>query len=177
MVAVGILEESQDSPEIEAIYHVILRNHTWSKESNLLQKINHKLGREMRNNIIKHFKKYLPPQTQSFLTKFSATSKPGKFDEKLDENSLCLVQVKGIKNLVLVAVTAFSDEEALINFYKPVQGNDLIWTIDDKRTTQWFPRNKILASGVPADTKEEAYIEKIILRKSPIMTLKELGLR
>ena len=99
-----------------------------------------------------------------------------KLDDKLEVDTFCLVRVKGIRNPVLVAITGFSEEDAFVVFYKPVKRNNLIWKADSA-PPQWLSRTKIIASGIPADMQEDNEEEYFLLRKSPLKTLEELGLK
>ena len=165
----GTVDESQVVSSNVHLYHVVPREKKFSEDL-LRVSIVGKLENNLRNTLIKSFKRNFPPETWTEITTFNTDSKAEPFDTGIKKNSLALVRIDKVKNPALVKVVSFNEENVLIGILKPERKSSLKW-IKEEVQTRWFPRTSLLASGVPAIISEEHYhlIEK------PSTTLSKLG--
>ena len=168
----GSIQSYDQTIALEGVYHVIPRKSTFTED--LVQvRLDVNVSIEIRNSIVKTFKKHYPPETELQITNFSVNSTPKKYDGGIKKNSIGIINVKKIKeNPVAVHIISYDDKNVLLTVLQPVLQSSLRWK-NPGGTTGSYPRAKLIATSVPADiTGENIYV----LRQSPRVVLTNLGL-
>ena len=128
------------------------------------------LENNLRNTLIKSFKRNFPPEAWTEITKINTDTKAEQYDTGIRKNSLAIVRIEKVKNPVIVKVVTFNAENVLIEILKPERKSSLKWNKEEVQT-RWFPRTSLLATSVPAITSENHYH----LNEKPSTTLSKLG--
>ena len=168
----GTIESYDQTIPLEGLYHIIPRRSKFTED--LLQvRLDVSVSLDIRNSIVKTFKKHYPPETDVQITNFSNNSTPKRYDGGIEKNSIGIINVKKIKeNPVAVHIIGYDEANVLLTVLKPVSQSSLRWQ-NPGGTTGSYPRGKLLATSVPADITEENIF---VLRQSPRVVLKNLGL-
>ena len=168
----GRIESNDQTIPLEAVYQITPRRSIFTED--LLQvRLDTKVSLDIRNSLVKTFKKHYSPDTDQNIINFSSSSTPKRFDKGIDKNSIGIIKVKKIKeNPVAVHIIGFDDVNVLLTVLQPVAQSSLRWR-NPGGTTASYPRDKLLATSVPADITENSIY---ILRQSPRVVLKGLGL-
>ena len=120
----------------------------------------------IRNTLIKSFKRNLPPEDLTEIQTFHSDLKAQAYDLGIVKNSLAIVRIENVRNPVVVKVVTFNLEDVLIEVLKPEKRSTLKW-MKQKVQTKWFPRMSLLA----AISSDKNYH----LNEKPSLTLVKLG--
>ena len=173
IIPFGSITAYEQTIPIEGLYHIIPRRSVFTED--LLQiRLDTVVSLETRNSLVKTFKKYYPPETELQISNFSNDCTPKRYDGGISKNSIGIIKVKKIKeNPVAVLIVSYDVENVLLSILKPVGQSSLRW-MNPGGTTSSHSRAKLLATSVPADITED---NSYVLRQSPQITLKNLGIR
>ena len=101
-------------------------------------KVNGSVKNDVRNTLIKSFKRNLPPEDLTEIETFHADSNAKAYDLGIMKNSLAIVRIENVRNPVIVKVVSFNEEEVLIEVLKPEKRSSLKWMKAEVQT-RWFP--------------------------------------
>ena len=115
------------------IHHVVPRENKFSEDL-LRVKIAGSLENNLRNTLIKSFKRNFPPEVWKEITYFNTHTKAEQFDTGIKKNSLAIVRIDKVKNPVIVKVVTFNAENVLIEILKPERKSSLKWIKEEVQT-------------------------------------------
>ena len=165
----GTVESGNKNDENIQIHHVVPRNKIFTEDM-IRVKVVGTVETNIRNTLIKSFKRNLPPEDLTEIQTFHSDLKAQSYDLGIVKNSLAIVRIENVRNPVVVKVVTFNLEDVLIEVLKPEKRSTLKWMKQEVQT-KWFPRTSLLATSVPAISSDKNYH----LNEKPSSTLVKLG--